>query len=76
MDILKFELSVLFTKQIVNVLSGNNVIKKEYEVYFRKEVSEDEIAVVVDDIIKDQYMYGEAVREIPEDFELYDIRDR
>jgi hypothetical protein len=68
-DELKFELSVLFTKnEELNPLSGNDRIKSEYEKMFRKEVLEDDLARVIEEIIRDQELFGHI--ETPEDFEL------
>lgn len=76
MNNLKFELSVLFTKkERLNPLSGNKEIALEYHKMFGKEIKDEEVGKIIEEIIQDQINYG--VVEIPEDFELNnDIRNR
>lgn len=76
MNKLKFELSVLFTKlKNITPISGNDIIKLEYEKMFGKEVQDERLLVrIIEEIIQDQFNYGQ--QEVPEDFELHDIRNR
>lgn len=69
MNSLKFELSVLFTKkEDIHYLSGNDIIKEEYQKFFGKEVKDEDLAKIIEEIVQDQISFGNA--EIPEDFEI------
>lgn len=71
MEVLHFELSVLFTKTGLNPISSNKDIKDEYRTMFRKEVKDEELNRVLGIIIEDQISYNNGfVIEVPEDYEL------
>lgn len=75
MDELKFEISVIFVKFGLDVYTPNELIKKEYESYFRKEVSDEEVNRIVGNFIDDSIKsLNGFIVEIPEDFEMNKIR--
>lgn len=70
MTILKFELSVLFTKSEIGPYSKNEDISREYKVLFNKDLNEEDLITTLGEIVNDQLeMYNYNVQEIPEDFE-------
>lgn len=70
---LKFELSVLFTKNSsLSPYTDLEMIAKEYKKFFGKEVKDERLLDVLCDIINDQLEMSNysQLQEVPEDFEL------
>lgn len=74
MNELKFLLSVLFTKGRFSIYTQNSKLIRALKLYFRKEVTEQELNIELGNIIEDQMNYNNNfIVEIEEDFELNDI---
>lgn len=74
MNVLKFQLSVIFAKTNLNPLSSNELIIDSIREIFKEEVKEEELNIELSNIISENMnSNNNFIIEFPEDYTLNDI---